>query len=1026
MKIAKIAFMFALLGCLALGCILADSPAHASSQVGLDQAINSYVQGQWQSSKIPGLAVSVIQNNQIIYHADDGYADTSAKRPVTSSTLFELGSNTKAFTALAILQLENQGLIAGQAPVSRYLPWFWMQYQGQRAVITVDQLMHHTSGIAAETIGTIPASTATNALPDTVHMLVGTALKHRPGLVFEYATINYDVLGLIIESVTGQSYGQYIRDQLLVPLGLTHTYVGRDSLKRADLPIGYKIFFGNPARYDAPDYRGNTPAGYIISNQEDMIRWSEIQLGTVPVPTTLKQLILQSHLPDRSVSPAPDGSSYAGGWSVFQIGSGEISHDGSNPNFSSFIGLLPTQNIAVVVLANMDYNNTHDIGQGVVDLILGRDLPKTTSDLYMQVDGAASFVIAICVPVALMLVWFLLDDLRESWQRKRRLVPFSAGKVAEVAISLTLLGLFAWSLYDIPTLIVQGVPWAFILVWGPNTLLYALELVALVGGLTYLYYLMTTLTSGTKDRPYYWLTVFSVISGIGNAFIIFVINETFVRTDNLTNGLLFYFIMGIITYVFGQRFVRRKVIGLTNNLLFTKRVELLRALRDTAYGDFESLQRGSVLAGLNNDTEVISNTVSIAITGLTNLATLICCLAYLGFMNLFGLLIAFAVIVSAASFYFLMGQRAEKLWEGMRDSQNQFFQLINDLLDGFKELQLNSRRRVSFQSDIEASCEEYKEKRMRGEMGFANVFVVGELLFVIVIGFVAFFYPSIFPDIGQDILRNYIFVFLYMTGPVNAVLEAYPQVIRMRISWRRIGELSQLLTKTRSRSGELEAGTCVEAALQLSLENLQFHYTEKDGQTFTLGPIDYTFQSGEIAFITGGNGSGKSTLAKLMTGLYTPNVGCVRINGDVVTAERLSEYYSAIFSDFYLFEKLYGLDLEGKEREIQDYLASLQISEKVHVQDGRFSTTRLSSGQRKRLALLVSYLEDRQICLYDEWASDQDPEYRAFFYHDILTALRDRGKCVIVITHDDRYFGLADKILKLEVGKVVPVLMESK
>lgn len=128
--------------------------------------------------------------------------------------------------------------------------------------------------------------------------------------------------------------------------------------------------------------------------------------------------------------------------------------------------------------------------------------------------------------------------------------------------------------------------------------------------------------------------------------------------------------------------------------------------------------------------------------------------------------------------------------------------------------------------------------------------------------------------------------------------------------------------------------------------------------------------------------------------------------------------YSTVFADFYLFDKLYGISYEGKETEIQRYLEILQLSDKVQIQDGKFSTTKLSTGQKKRLALLVTYLEDRYIYLFDEWATDQDPEFRLFFYDSLLPELKFKGKCVIAVTHDDRYFNLADRVIKMDLDKM--------
>ncbi len=181
------------------------------------------------------------------------------------------------------------------------------------------------------------------------------------------------------------------------------------------------------------------------------------------------------------------------------------------------------------------------------------------------------------------------------------------------------------------------------------------------------------------------------------------------------------------------------------------------------------------------------------------------------------------------------------------------------------------------------------------------------------------------------------------------------------------------------------------------------------------------FEPGQITFIVGGNGSGKSTLAKLLTGLYLPETGSVTLNGEKIGHDNIEWFRqncSAIFTDFHLFEDYLGFDRPGLDDEVRRYLAELQLAHKVTVHDGRLSTVALSQGQRKRLALLTALLEDRPIYLFDEWAADQEPRFREVFYTEILPGLARRGKTVIVITHDDRYFHCADQIVKLDFGQI--------
>ncbi len=221
---------------------------------------------------------------------------------------------------------------------------------------------------------------------------------------------------------------------------------------------------------------------------------------------------------------------------------------------------------------------------------------------------------------------------------------------------------------------------------------------------------------------------------------------------------------------------------------------------------------------------------------------------------------------------------------------------------------------------------------------------------------------------------------------------------------------------------------CTEFRPRTAWEQIEFrgvtHAYRRDGQAhgFTLGPLDLEFRTGEILFLVGGNGSGKTTLAKLLTGLYLPADGALCVDGQPITATEREGYrqlFSVVFDDVVLFDSLWGLEAAGLDERAQRYLQELELDHLVTVTDGAFSTIRLSRGQRKRLALLTAYLENRPIYVFDEWAADQDPVFRRVFYERLLPELKSRGKTVVAITHDDRYFAAADRVIKLEEGHVV-------
>jgi putative pyoverdin transport system ATP-binding/permease protein len=252
-------------------------------------------------------------------------------------------------------------------------------------------------------------------------------------------------------------------------------------------------------------------------------------------------------------------------------------------------------------------------------------------------------------------------------------------------------------------------------------------------------------------------------------------------------------------------------------------------------------------------------------------------------------------------------------------------------------------------------------------------------------------------------------------------LNQIPAMERAYLAAERIEQLGFKLNAVKSES--LGAVSDVDKAWRrLDLVDVTHSYRQDGGNTeFQLGPINLTIYPGELIFLVGGNGSGKTTLVKLLMGLYEPESGEIRVDHKPVTMANRDDYrqqFSAVFFDFYLFERLFGIDAKHVDAESQKYLDLLQLSNKLQVKDGQLSTIELSQGQRKRVALLNAYLEDRPIYIFDEWAADQDPQFKEIFYYELVPELKTRGKTVIVISHDDRYYALADRLIKLESGKI--------
>jgi putative ATP-binding cassette transporter len=322
---------------------------------------------------------------------------------------------------------------------------------------------------------------------------------------------------------------------------------------------------------------------------------------------------------------------------------------------------------------------------------------------------------------------------------------------------------------------------------------------------------------------------------------------------------------------------------------------------------------------------------------------------------------------------------------------------------------------------VQTTTEVYQRHNVAAEARFILAQSWSHLLYFALIGLILFLVPAM-ANLSQQTLTGYVVTTLYLMGPLAGVMSSLSLFGRANVALQKVEQLGVSLADQSTEDCPISSAEEESYFERLELKGvLHSYHHEKDDSNFVLGPINLSFRPGELVFLVGGNGSGKSTLAKIITGLYVPEGGEIQLDGKPITNKNRDNYrqlFSAIFGDFYLFENLLGLNSPDLDEQAQDYLEQLHLRHKVKIKDGVLSTTAVSQGQRKRLALLTAYLEDRPFYLFDEWASDQDPHFKNVFYTQLLPELKARGKAVLVITHDDKYFAVADRIIKLDYGKL--------
>jgi len=517
------------------------------------------------------------------------------------------------------------------------------------------------------------------------------------------------------------------------------------------------------------------------------------------------------------------------------------------------------------------------------------------------------------------------------------------------------------------------------------------------------------------------------IGAICSTLLITIISVTLTQ-HRLDSTLIYYFIVVAVLMIVSKIISQSILTRLGQQAIFDIRMELSRRILATPYRHLEEMGGHKLLPLLTDDIASITNALINIPYFCINCIAIVACLVYIGYLSTLALLFVVVFVVFGCLVYQLIIQRGRRYIVSAREEEDTLFRHIRSLLDGIKELKLNQQRRHAFVNKmLIPTAQTYHKKNIRG-IGFFNAANRwGESLFLLCIGLLIFSSLGFFP-LQTTILSGTALVVLYMQSPLEGLMSILPLIIQGQVALTKIERLN--LSRDEEERGNGPVEPLQETVYTITLENIQHSYWHEHEEThFSLGPINLQLRSGEITFLIGGNGSGKTTLAKVLVGLYSPEAGVISLNTTTVTEtnkEWYRQHFSMVFSDFHLFDQvLEQHPSKYLDKQAADYLEQLQLGNKVSIQDGFFSTTELSQGQRKRLALLVAYLEDRPVYIFDEWASDQDPVFKNIFYSQILPDLKSRGKAIMVITHDDHYFHCADTLLKLDSGTLVTITHET-
>lgn len=536
--------------------------------------------------------------------------------------------------------------------------------------------------------------------------------------------------------------------------------------------------------------------------------------------------------------------------------------------------------------------------------------------------------------------------------------------------------------------------------------------------------------AGRLLRPFLPWMALSAIAGIcagaATVALLATINQVINRPGGMAGGLLLTFVALCIVALVGRATsdVSTNLVG--QRLVSQIRRELAQKILAAPIDALERYRTHRLMPVLTQDVDMISDVAFTLASTVIALAVTLGCLAYLALLSPMLFAMLFVALVVGAGMQSMAQARGMHGFWAARDHEERLHKAYRGISEGAKELRMHRARRARiFETQIARTVDAIREVNTRAINIYVLATAFGSALFFLLIALILGW--AALRAVDPTVLSGFVLVLLFLKGPIDQIAGALPGVARARVAFQRIAELSERFANPEPflDLGQPPRDLSLREAIELRGVGYAFDAPE-GGQHFELGPIDLRLGRGEMVFIVGDNGSGKTTLIKLLLGLYKPQSGEILHDGQPVSDHWRDDYrqlFSTVFSDFYLFEDLTTSEQGGTPVNLpqaaRPYLERLEIAHKVSITDGSFSTTDLSTGQRKRLALVHAYLEGRPVLVFDEWAADQDPSFRHLFYTELLPELRAKGHLLVVISHDDRYFHLADQVVRMHAGRIV-------
>lgn len=525
---------------------------------------------------------------------------------------------------------------------------------------------------------------------------------------------------------------------------------------------------------------------------------------------------------------------------------------------------------------------------------------------------------------------------------------------------------------------------------------------------------------------YLFLAALSIINGLLNTGLLMFINKAITRTPlPYFRGYdwLAFLLLIMVTLVISRIF-HTYIVKLTTDIRSDLQLSILDKLKHASYQEFEKLGKAKVFTAMG-DINMLGNLPEVFMNMINAIIMVLCCFIYLFYISALGGTVILSIMAGLLFFYLARNKRVERNLNIIRNMQNDFWKYLNDLLDGFKETKMRLVRNENIHSGyLGRNIDESKQLSVKASIRYLDNELTGNYSWYLTLGIIMFLLPGLF-NLQQADVTAFLVTILYMMGPVAVLIALIPTYTNVKISLQRLDDFNDKIRSKITNKELLQQRNVFGQFHSIRFENVIYEYFDiKEQRNFILGPVNFELKEHETVFVAGGNGSGKTTFGYLLTGLYRPSAGNIYLNGIKVTEENRAIYrnqISAIYTNNHLFSENYdGFDLNEQNLRLQDLVALLKLNGilKMNIEGGLFDRN-LSKGQQKRLALIYSLLEDSPLLVLDEWAAEQDPAFRNYFYKTLLPSLKSEGKTIVAITHDDDFYHCCDRIVKFNYGEII-------